>query len=170
MIHFIKKKVLGWKVAFFKSFWSVSGASSSDQLLRTGNHFEINYLKDWTTKLDWVGSVTTEKFQQKNPGLEVPNAKFFAIGDVYYHFSQFGESKINPYLGVGLGIGYSLTSISKSTSKGYAMILPALKAGFQTVAEKQYLLIEGVIESVSSTETFESGQNKKQAPSTPKRP
>ena len=92
----------------------------------------------------------------------MPNAKFFAIGDVYYHFSQFGESKINPYLGVGLGIGYSLTSISQSTSKGYAMILPALKAGFQTeFAEKQYLLIEGVIESVSSTETFESGTEQK---------
>ena len=43
----IKKKILGGEVVLFTSLSeSVSGASSNDQLLRTGTHFEINYLKD----------------------------------------------------------------------------------------------------------------------------
>ena len=106
-------------------------------------------------------------FNETKPRLEVPNAKFFAIGDVYYHFSQFGESKINPYLGVGQIV--TSTSISQSTSKGYA-ILPALKAGFQTEFAENNTFIEGVIESVSSTEIFESGTEQKTSTSTPKRP
>ena len=143
---------------------SVSGASSSDQLLRTGSHFEINYLKDWTTKLDWSVGIRYDReiSNRQNPGIEVPNAKFFVIGDLYYHFSNFGESKINPYLGVGIGVGYSITSVSQSPSKGYAMILPSLKGGFQTeFAEAKYLLIEGVIESMSSTESFNTGVEQK---------
>lgn len=143
---------------------SVSGASSSDQLLRTGTHFEINYLKDWTTKLDWSFGVRYDRevSKRQNPGIEVPNTKFFVIGDIYYHFSRFGESKVNPYLSLGVGIGYSITSISNSLSKGYAMILPAIKGGFQTeFAEKKFLLAEATIESVSSTETFASGIEQK---------
>ncbi len=143
---------------------SVSGASSSDQLLRTGTHFEINYLKDWTTKLDWSFGVRYDRevSKRQNPGIEVPNTKFFVIGDIYYHFSRFGESKVNPYLSLGVGIGYSITSISNSLSKGYAMILPAIKGGFQTeFAEKKFLLAEATIESVSSTETFASGVEQK---------
>tara|TARA_Y100001970_G_C14103371_1_gene786723 strand:- start:286 stop:1098 length:813 start_codon:yes stop_codon:yes gene_type:complete len=143
---------------------SVSGASSSDQLLRTGTHFEINYLKDWTTKLDWSFGVRYDRevSKRQNPGIEVPNTKFFAIGDIYYHFSRFGESKINPYLSLGTGIGYSITSISSSISKGYAIILPSIKGGFQTeFGENKFLLAEATIESVSSTETFASGIEQK---------
>ena len=143
---------------------SVSGATSSDQLLRTGTHFEINYLKDWTTKLDWSFGVRydQEVSKRQNPGLEVPNTKFFAIGDLYYHFSRLGESKVNPYLGLGFGIGYSVTSVSSNISKGYAMILPSVKGGFQTeFAENKFLLAEAAIESVSSTETFTSGVEQK---------
>ena len=143
---------------------SVSGASSSDQLLRTGTHFEINYLKDWTTKLDWSFGVRYDRevSKRQNPGIEVPNTKFFAIGDIYYHFSRFGESKVNPYLSLGIGIGYSITSISSSISKGYAIILPSIKGGFQTeFSENKFLLAEATIESVSSTETFSSGIEQK---------
>ena len=143
---------------------SVSGASSSDQLLRTGSHFEINYLKDWTTKIDWSFGVRYDRevSKRQNPGIEIPNTKFFAICDIYYHFSRLGESKVNPYLGLGVGIGYSITSISSSISKGYAMILPSVKGGFQTeFAENKFLLAEATIESVSSTETFASGLEQK---------
>ena len=143
---------------------SVSGANSNDQLLRTGTHFEINYLKDWTTKLDWSfgARYDQEVSRRQNPGLEVPNTKFFVIGDLYYHFSRVGESKVNPYLGLGVGIGYSITSISSNISKGYAMILPSIKGGFQTeFAENKFLLAEATIESVSSTETFSSGVEQK---------
>ncbi|MDC0254758.1 hypothetical protein OAK75_07665 [Bacteriovoracales bacterium] len=152
-----------WNYSFSLSE-SVSGASSSDQVLRTGSHFEIGYVRDWTTKLDWgVGfRYDREVSSRQNPGLEIPNAKIFVTGDIYYHFSHLGESKINPYLGLGLGIGYSNTSISSTVSKGFAMILPALKVGLQTeVAESKFLLFEGVIESVSATETFGDGTEQK---------
>ena len=41
---------------------SVSGANSNDQLLRTGTHFEINYLKDQLMELDVKSSLYADPF------------------------------------------------------------------------------------------------------------
>ena len=152
-----------WNYSFSLSE-SVSGASSSDQVLRTGTHFEIGYIRDWTTKLDWAIGIRYDRevSNRQNPGLEVPNAKIMATGDLYYHFSLLGESKINPFLSVGCALGYSHTLVSGETSKGYAMILPALKGGFQTeLGESKFLLIEAIIEATSATETFQNGIEQK---------
>lgn len=152
-----------WNYSFSLSE-SVSGASSSDQILRTGSHFEIGYVRDWTTKLDWGVGVRYDRevSTRQSPGLEIPNAKICVTGDIYYHFSHLGESKINPYLGVGIGVGYSNTSVNSTVSKGLAMILPVLKVGLQTeVAESKFLIFEGIIESVSATESFGDGTEQK---------
>jgi hypothetical protein len=52
--------------------------------------------------------------------------------------------------------------VSGESSKGYAMILPALKGGFQTeLGESKFLLIEAIIEATSATETFQNGIEQK---------
>ena len=78
--------------------------------------------------------------------------------ELLYHFPYLKTKSTHFYGGIGLGAGYSQTSVSESVSTGFAVAIPVMRLGLETTVSKgRAFLLEGVAEGVSMNESFEDG-------------
>lgn len=103
-----------------------------------------------------------ENTSLNDPNIDIPTTRVLGVADFTYHFEGFGESGDHLYLGIGIGIGRSVTQVDESTSTGLATLLPAARFGYQKQLSNGIAMIaETVAESVSSTESFTDGPEQK---------
>jgi len=95
---------------------------------------------------------------KSTPRLEIPTNRYLAMMELLYHFPYLKTKATHFYGGLGLGAGYSQTSVSESISTGLAVAIPVMRLGLETkLPSGQSFLMEGVAEGVSMRESFENG-------------
>ena len=140
---------------------TVSDTGSSLVEDRIGGQFSISRYKQIATRLEWgLGArVDIERaILKSSPRLEIPTYRYYLSTDLLYHFPYLKTRSTHFYGGLGLGIGYSETSISESVSSGLAVAIPVMRVGLETkISTEKSFLIEGVAEGVSMQESFQDG-------------
>lgn len=96
-----------------------------------------------------------------SPNLDIPTTRVLGVGDFVYHFDPLDEAGSHLYMGVGVGIGRSVTQVDDSTSTGLATLLPAARLGYQTQFNRWSMIVESVVESINATESFIDGPEQK---------
>lgn len=105
-------------------------------------------------KLVWLQTT----FFQQDVSLEVPTTRVFAMGEITYNFEEALGLGGNFYGTVGAGIGNSSSTIANEVASGTAFLIPNIRVGYQfSTLTRKGLLIEGMMESISATETFPDG-------------
>ncbi len=95
---------------------------------------------------------------KSTPRLEIPTNRYLFLSELMYHFPYLKTKATHFYGGLGVGIGYSQTSVSESISTGLAVAIPVMRLGMETRISKDHsFLVEGVAEGVSMQESFKDG-------------
>lgn len=90
--------------------------------------------------------------------LEVPTTRVFAMGEITYNFDEGFGLGGTFYGTVGAGIGNSSSTVADEIASGAAYVIPNIRVGYQfSNFTKKGFLIEGMLESISATETFPDG-------------
>lgn len=149
------------RYAYSYAFQStVSNADSDIETFRQGAQYEIMYHRNFRPNWEYgIGvRVDQETEQIEDVSLEVPTTRVFAIGEIAYNFDQMSGYSGYFYAAAGAGIGNSSSSVGGEVSSGAAFLLPNLRVGYQfSTFSKKGILVEGMMESISATETFASG-------------
>ena len=114
----------------------------------------FKYNMDWglTLRMD------RENLVLSSPSLTIPTQRLYALAEFTYHFPTFKNNKnMHFYLNVGGGLGQSSTDINGETVTGTSYVFPGRFGLSIRYWENAYVLLEGVVESISSTEQFEDG-------------
>ena len=91
----------------------------------------------------------------RNPAISTISRRIFAIAEGNYHFHPLPPSQGHFYLGAGLGLGLSFTSIDEWASSGGAFALPIVKVGYvEKLTYNRSLVVEASFESISESESF----------------
>lgn len=140
---------------------SVSDTGSSIVEDRLGAQFSIYSYKHLANRLELGFGLRLDLERavlKSTPRLEIPTNRYFVLSELLYHFPYLKTQSTHFYGGIGLGVGYSQTSISESISSGLAVAIPVMRLGLETkINEERSLLIEGVAEGISMQESFKDG-------------
>jgi len=140
---------------------SVSDTTSSIVDDRLGAQFSLYRYHHLANRLELGFGVRLDLERavlKSTPKLEIPTNRYFFLTELLYHFPYLKTQSTHFYGGIGLGAGYSQTSISESISSGMAVAIPVMRLGLETkITNSRSLLIEGVAEGISMQESFEDG-------------
>tara|TARA_R110000868_G_scaffold61524_4_gene186993 strand:+ start:9248 stop:10156 length:909 start_codon:yes stop_codon:yes gene_type:complete len=140
---------------------SITETQASLESSRSGISFEAQRLWSFHPKMTAGFGI---RYDQENtsltePNIDIPTTRILGIADFIYHFDQIGESRNHLYLGLGIGIGTSVTQVDEATSSGLATLLPSARLGYaMALSNGMSMVVETIAESISSSETFEDGQ------------
>ncbi|MCP4914788.1 MAG: hypothetical protein GY909_16845 [Oligoflexia bacterium] len=138
---------------------SVSETESTRYTGRTGVQLEILYTNRFA--INWEYGVglrfDRENSRLQNDQIDIPTQRNLIVADLTYHFENFKRSDNNAYLGIGFGYGLSSTTVDESVATGKALIAPVVRLGYiNRIAASYALLLEGSVEAVSASESFEN--------------
>jgi hypothetical protein len=154
------------------SFWSlriaystaiqstISNAESDLDTFRQGSQYEVTYHRNFKSNWEWgIGfRIDQETEQIEDVSLEVPTTRVFAIGEITYNFDEDFGLGGNFYGTIGGGVGNSSSTVADEIASGSAFVIPNIRVGYQfRNFSKKGFLIEGMVESISATETFPDG-------------
>lgn len=131
---------------------------------RSGINLEVQRLWSFHPRMTFGAGLRydRENTSLTEPNIDIPTTRIMAVGDFVYHFDQIGESRNHLYLGVGIGVGRSVTQVDDSTSTGLATLLPAARLGYQMGFSNGWsMVVETIAESISATESFTDGPEQK---------
>lgn len=157
-----------------QSFWSlrvntsltlsetVSDVSSANETSRSGFQGELHYHKmfwhNWEFSVGLRIDEETATTKNETTQFDLTTTRTFLVGDLTYILDTFAGMKGNLYASLGAGIGYSATNISGEVGTGSAMVLPSFRVGYlYNRGEYNGFVIEGIIESLNSSETYNEG-------------
>ena len=137
---------------------SISQVGSNKSLTRTGYQVEGMYYNKFFHKFEFGLGIRYEQEATKNtnPSITIYSSRYFLTAEFVYHFNKIKKSKNNFYTSLGASIGKSSTIVYDKISSGNATILPTAKLGFQIPLEKNALLLEAVLESLTTSELFQN--------------
>lgn len=136
---------------------SVNNTAKSNSNSRRAYQGEVHYNFNVMKKVDMsIGArFDYEVASLVSPSIIIPTNRAFLTGELSYHFPNFQKTQNHIYTAIGLGVGYSKTTVDQTVSTGLALINPALRLGLLTKMSTNYsLIIEGIIESISMHESF----------------
>ena len=131
---------------------------------RSGVHLEGQYILPLHERIDTSFGlrIDQENTSQTEANLDIPSRRIMAVGEVTFNWEQFEGTLDYMYLGVGAGIGTSQTEVNQNVSTGSATLLPVVRLGYHhTMSQNYALIVEGVAESISANEQFDSGIDQK---------
>lgn len=139
---------------------NLSNADKGTDKVRQGMQFDAllsyNWTPGWEIGIGGRFDIEEEIIEQGN--LSLPSNRYFIMAEMIYHLDYFSGKKSNFYLSGALGIGRSQTQVDTKISSGTSYISPAVRLGWQKrIYNRWWLVAEGLIESVSSEETFSDG-------------
>jgi hypothetical protein len=137
---------------------AVSEASTEQAAGRSGFNAEMLFARRFHRYWEFMvgGRIDRETAQLSEPALDIPTQRTMLAGELLYHFPALKNSDDNVYVGIGMAWGRSQTTIDETVSVGSALVLPAAKIGYQyALSDGKKLLFEGVLEAISSEESFE---------------
>ena len=146
----------------FRSHYSYALSQSTTQVLpqryTARNGFQTSLLinQKLNPRLEYAFGlrIDREKSRLQKPALLVPTLRTLLLLEASYSFDP-PYSKETLYLSLGLGYGYSRTSVNELRATGMALILPLLRMGKLIRLSPHYsLVMEGTIESIASDENF----------------
>ena len=139
---------------------TISNAESDLDTFRQGSQYEVTYHRNFKPNWEWgVGfRVDQETETIEDVSLEVPTTRVFAMGEITYNFDEGFGLGGTFYGTVGAGIGNSSSTVADEIASGAAYVIPNIRVGYQfSNFTKKGFLIEGMLESISATETFPDG-------------
>lgn len=160
-LFFEKQNFWSFRVAYTYAFQStISNAESDLETFRQGQQYEVTYHRNFKPNWEYgIGvRVDQETEQIEDVSLEVPTTRVFALAEITYNFEEVLGLGGNFYGTIGGGIGNSSSTIADEFASGTAFLIPNVRVGYQFSSfSKKGFLIEGMMESISATETFPDG-------------
>lgn len=160
-LFFEPKNFWSLRVAYSYAFQStISNAESDLQTYRQGQQYEITYHRNFKPNWEYgLGiRIDQESEQIEDVSLEVPTTRVFALGEITYNFEEVLGLGGNFYGTIGAGIGNSSSTIATEIASGTAYLMPNIRVGYQFSSfTSKGFMIEGMMESISATETFPDG-------------
>lgn len=139
---------------------SSSSVSDENNASRTGNNFSLEYNQRFLPEFEisFGGRIDNEVYRNEAPVLDIPTQRIMGTIAATYHFVNFSNNQNNLYLTVAAGIGQSETTVDDQVSSGIVKLLPEARLGYlMPVSKSVALILEGSVESLSSTESFDDG-------------
>lgn len=157
----IGKKHLTIKANFVQGFKESTSLVDEEIGKRSGVHFEAIYSKNYTSQFELGAGLRydSEVLQKEQTNLDIPTTRLLVMLEGLYHFRKMKNSNTNFYGGVSVGIGKSSTVVDEEEKSGSAWVLPSVKVGALMELSRSYsFLVEGVLESITSKESFSDGK------------
>ncbi len=139
---------------------SSSEVASEKNTSRSGYNFSVDYNYRFMPEFEMSGGlrVDNEVYRIEQPELDIPSRRIMGVMAATYHFVNFSDNKNNFYFTIAAGIGQSETTVNNEKSSGPVYLLPEARFGFLMPFSKgMALVLEGSVESLSTTESFPDG-------------
>lgn len=141
---------------------SSSSVDEEKNSSRTGYNFAAQYHYRFMPEFEMSAGarIDNEVYRIEDPELDIPTSRILATLGATYHFVNFTSSKNNLYLTLAAGIGRSETTVDGEKISGIVTLLPEARVGFlMPLSSGLAMVLEGSVESLSSTETFSDGSD-----------